>query len=164
MKIEIHYWTKDPPPKPGTFHCVKSVHIRSYSGPYFSDSLNHVKAWHILFKAEAVAQRCSLKKVLIKSLQNFQENTRVRAFVFIKLQASKIFKNLFFNRTNLVAIPDIYFNNFVPKTAESIYTKCLFLLRPGSMLFSHYFGIYAEHYFRTSTLAKTLDHECSTGF
>ena len=103
MKIEIHYWTKDPPPKPGTFHCVKSVHIRSYSGPYFSDSLNHVKAWHILFMAEAVAQRCSLKKVLINSLQNFQENTRVRAFVFIKLKASKIFKNLFFNRTNLLA-------------------------------------------------------------
>ena len=103
MKIEIHYWTKDPPPKPGTFHCAKCVHIRSYSDPYFSDSLNHVKAWHILFTTEAVAQRCSLKNVPIKSLQNFQENTRVRAFVFIKLQASKIFKNLFFNRTNLVA-------------------------------------------------------------
>lgn len=81
MKIEIHYWTKDPPPKPGTFHCVKCVHIRSYSGPYFSDSLNHVKAWHIFFTAEAVAQRCSLKNVLIKSLQNFQENTRVNIFI-----------------------------------------------------------------------------------
>ena len=36
---------------------------------------------------EAVAQRCSVKKVFLEILQNSQENTCARVSIFIKLQA-----------------------------------------------------------------------------
>ena len=71
---------------------------------------------------EAVARRCSVKKVLLKISQNSQENNCVRIFFLIKLQAEaynfikkgtltqvfyyefwEIFKNTFFDRTPLVA-------------------------------------------------------------
>ena len=38
-------------------------------------------------KAEAVARRCSVKKVFLEILQNSQENTCARASFLIKLQA-----------------------------------------------------------------------------
>ena len=41
-----------------------------------------------MFRTEAVAQRCSVKKVLLKISQNSQENTCARASFLIKLQAS----------------------------------------------------------------------------
>ena len=40
---------------------------------------------------EAVAQRCSMKKVLLEILQNSQENTCARASFLIKLQACSLF-------------------------------------------------------------------------
>ena len=45
--------------------------------------------WYYLIQQdkEAVAQRCSIKKVLLKILQNSQENTCARASFLIKLQA-----------------------------------------------------------------------------
>ena len=70
---------------------------------------------------EAVAQRCSLKKLLLEISQNSYENTRVRVSFLIKLQAStsketlaqvfpcefcKIFKNAYFYRTPLMAASD----------------------------------------------------------
>ena len=58
---------------------------------------------------EAIAKRCSIKKVFLKILQNLQENNRTRVTFLIKLQAKKetlaqvfscefcnIFKNTFF--------------------------------------------------------------------
>ena len=47
---------------------------------------NYLKAF-IEF-SEAVAQRCSVKKVLLEISQNSQENTCARASFLIKLQAS----------------------------------------------------------------------------
>ena len=38
-------------------------------------------------KAEVVVQRCSVKKVFLKTLQNSQENTSARVSFLIKLQA-----------------------------------------------------------------------------
>ena len=70
---------------------------------------------------EAVAQRCSPKKLLLEISQNSYENTRVRVSFLIKLQAStsketlaqvfpcefcKIFKNAYFYRTPLMAASD----------------------------------------------------------
>ena len=74
---------------------------------------------------EAVAQRCSLKKLLLEISQNSYENTRVIVSFLIKLQAStcnfikketlaqvfpcefcKIFKNAYFYRTPLMAASD----------------------------------------------------------
>ena len=45
--------------------------------------------WYYLIQQdkEAVAQRCSIKKVFLKILQNSQENTCARASFLIKLQA-----------------------------------------------------------------------------
>ena len=40
-----------------------------------------------IFKSEAVAQRCSVKKVFLEILQNLQENTCARVSLLIKLQA-----------------------------------------------------------------------------
>ena len=74
---------------------------------------------------EAVVQRCSVKKVFLKFLQNSQENTCARICFLLKLQANawnfieketlsrvfscefcEIFKNNFFYRTPLVAASD----------------------------------------------------------
>ena len=38
---------------------------------------------------EAIAKRCSIKKVFLKILQNLQENNRTRVTFLIKLQAKK---------------------------------------------------------------------------
>ena len=42
--------------------------------------------------SEAVALRCSAKKVFLKILQNSQENTCARASLLIKLPAATLFK------------------------------------------------------------------------
>ena len=39
------------------------------------------------YESEVVAQRCSVKKVLLEILQNSQENTCARVSILIKLQA-----------------------------------------------------------------------------
>ena len=39
------------------------------------------------FSSEAVAQRCSVKKMLLEISQNSQENTRARVSLLLKLQA-----------------------------------------------------------------------------
>ena len=65
------------------------------------------------FETEAVAQRCSLKKMFLKISQNSQENTCPRDSLLIKLQARgseeetlayvvQTFKNTYFYRTPLV--------------------------------------------------------------
>ena len=57
-----------------------------------------------IFFTKAVVWRCSLKKVFLKISQNSQENTCVRVYFLIKLQASgKISKNTFSYRTAPVA-------------------------------------------------------------
>ena len=38
---------------------------------------------------EAIAKRCSIKRVFLKILQNLQENNRTRVTFLIKLQAKK---------------------------------------------------------------------------
>ena len=62
-----------------------------------------------VFTTEVVAQRCSVKKVLLKTLQNSQENTCAKAFIKKEIFAQvfacefcEIFKNTFFHRTRLV--------------------------------------------------------------
>ena len=60
---------------------------------------------------EAVARRCSVKKVFLEMSQNSQEKTSARVSFLIKLKASQVFscefyeisKNIFFHRTPLVA-------------------------------------------------------------
>ena len=54
--------------------------------------------WSLTFTTEAVALRCSVKKVFLESTQNSQESTYVRDSFLIKLQALglKISKNTFF--------------------------------------------------------------------
>ena len=60
---------------------------------------------------EAVAQRCSVKKVLLEISQNSQENTCGRVSFLIKLTLAQVFscefceisKNTFFHRPSLVA-------------------------------------------------------------
>ena len=47
-----------------------------------------VRCYIYVVCAEAVVQRCSVKKVLLEILQNSQENTCVRVAFLIKLQAS----------------------------------------------------------------------------
>ena len=42
--------------------------------------------------SEAVAKRCSVRKVFIKILQNSQKNTCARAFFLIKLQAEFVYR------------------------------------------------------------------------
>ena len=58
--------------------------------------------------SEAVAWKCSVKKVFLEILQNSQENTCARVSFLIKLQVSgcefcEISKNTFFHRTPLIA-------------------------------------------------------------
>ena len=65
--------------------------------------------------SEAVARRCSIKKVFLKISQNLQENTFARVSFLIKIQAlvqviscefCEISKNTFFYRTPPVATSD----------------------------------------------------------
>ena len=65
--------------------------------------------------SEAVARRCSVKKVFLKISQNLQENTFARVSFLIKIQAlvqviscefCEISKNTFFYRTPPVATSD----------------------------------------------------------
>ena len=44
--------------------------------------------WNRLFTSEAVARRCSVKKVFLEISQNLQENTCARFSFLIKLQVS----------------------------------------------------------------------------
>ena len=58
---------------------------------------------------EAVAQRCSVKKVFLEISQNSQENTCARFFSLIKLQAwvwYRYFKNTFFIKHLRTTTPD----------------------------------------------------------
>ena len=61
--------------KAGVSICIHSLTFR------FSDLLRPRNT-------EAVAQKCSVKKVFLKILQNSQENTCARVSFLIKLQAS----------------------------------------------------------------------------
>ena len=54
------------------------------------------KGAFLFYPAEAVVQRCSVKKVFLEILQNSQENTCARVSFLIKLQASGFFWIPFF--------------------------------------------------------------------
>ena len=67
-----------------------------------------IKSSYVIQDTEAVVQRCSVKTVILKILQNSQENTCVRVSLLIKLHVfsyefCEIFKNTFFYRTPPVA-------------------------------------------------------------
>ena len=65
----------------------------------------------LFLNSEAVARRCSVKKVFLEISQNSQENTCARVSFLIKLQASGLLKKRFWHRcfpvnfTKLLRIP-----------------------------------------------------------
>ena len=80
-------------------------------------SCQNLRNVNVRDKLEAVAQRCSVKKLFSEISQNSQENTCARFSFLIKLKKEalaqvssyefcEIFKNIFFDRTHLVAVLD----------------------------------------------------------
>ena len=65
-----------------------SVMLLTESKIFNKVSLNLKIKIVVLVLAEAVAQRCSVKKVFLEISQNSQENTCARASFLIKLQVS----------------------------------------------------------------------------
>ena len=63
---------------------------------YMASELRYMKARATISKelsSEAVVQRCSVKKMFLKTLQNSQENTRAQLF---SCEFCEVFKNTFF--------------------------------------------------------------------
>ena len=86
--------------------CLTLLTILKHVENWYWHSWSSYKVW------EAVIQRCSVKKVFLKISQNSEENICARVSFLIKLQTWgltfssefwKIFKNIFFYRTPLVA-------------------------------------------------------------
>ena len=70
---------------------------------YMASELRYMKARATISKelsSEAVVQRCSVKKLFLKTLQNSQENTRAQLF---SCEFAKFLRTLFFYRTPPVA-------------------------------------------------------------
>ena len=65
--------------------------------------------WNVFQYVEAVAQRCSVKKVFLEILQNSRENTCARVSCLIKLQASGLKACNFIKKETLAEV----FVNFV---------------------------------------------------
>ena len=81
---------------------------------------------------EAVARRCSVKKVLLKISQNSQENTCARVCFLVKLQNENL--------------TQVFFVNFAKFSRTAFFTKHLWwlLLTPVTYIRSSYF-VFLKH-------------------
>ena len=93
---------------------MQSVKPASY--PLYKEIIKIVKRTH---SAEAVAPRCSVKKVFLKIFKNSQENTCARISFLIKFQASFTIKE---------TLAEVFFCEFYKMFKNIIFTEHLWWL------------------------------------
>ena len=90
------------------------------------------------FYAEAIVQRCSIKKVFLEISQNWQENTCA---------------SLYFNEVAGMVFQEKYFWCYIPLTDQISLSSCFYFLR--------YWVIFALLFFRSACYAKNFEIDFS---
>ena len=81
------------------------------------------RGFPFLHNTEAVAKKCSIKKVLLGILQNSQENTCARVSILTKFQAINL--QIFIKIETLAQLSSVNFVNFLENTSVAAFNNIM---------------------------------------